>query len=210
MITVIRSGLVVNWGVQPCQGRHNIHLSQDDTSCKLRITQIDILSSPARIWRHESQPFFMPEVERKRTLPAQAPSSDSGEKKLLSQCGVQARIQGGGGQGCLAPPPHFLKEIRSISRGGGRPAPLSESLGIDFYSGFRKKIEVYTFIVASEKKNTGGGGVLSSSIYCSKVNYYYTAVCDVIVRRVHTVQLIDNKNVWCELRTWSRSSTGTR
>ena len=50
----------------------------------------------------------------------------------------------------------------------------------------------------------------SSSIYCSKVNYYNTAVCDVIVRRVHTVQLIDNKNVWCELRTWSRSSTGTR
>ena len=28
------------------------------------------------------------------------------------------------------------------------------SLGIDFYSGFRKKIQVYTFIVASEKKNT--------------------------------------------------------
>ena len=27
--------------------------------------------------------------------------------------------------------------------------------GIDFYSGFRKKIQVYTFIVASEKK----GGV---------------------------------------------------
>ena len=27
----------------------------------------------------------------------------------------------------------------------------------DFYSGFRKKIQVYTFIVASEKKNTRGG-----------------------------------------------------
>ena len=32
MITVIRSGLVVNWSVQPCQGRHKIHLSQNDTS----------------------------------------------------------------------------------------------------------------------------------------------------------------------------------
>ena len=31
--------------------------------------------------------------------------------------------------------------------------------GIDFYSGFRKKIQVYTFIVASEKNNTRGGGV---------------------------------------------------
>ena len=28
--------------------------------------------------------------------------------------------------------------------------------GIDFYSSFRKKIQVYTFIVASEKKNTRG------------------------------------------------------
>ena len=39
--------------------------------------------------------------------------------------------------------------------GGGPGPPLSESLGtcIDFY-----KIQVYTFIVASEKKNTRGGG----------------------------------------------------
>ena len=37
------------------------------------------------------------------------------------------------------------------------PPPISESLGIDFYSGFRKKIQVYTFIVASEKKTTRGG-----------------------------------------------------
>ena len=29
--------------------------------------------------------------------------------------------------------------------------------GIDFYSGFRNKIQVYTVIVASEKKNTRGG-----------------------------------------------------
>ena len=29
--------------------------------------------------------------------------------------------------------------------------------GIDFYSGFRKTNQVYTFIVASEKKNTRGG-----------------------------------------------------
>ena len=43
--------------------------------------------------------------------------------------------------------------------GGARPPPppFSESLGIDFYSGFRKKIQVYTFIVASEKKTQGGG-----------------------------------------------------
>ena len=32
--------------------------------------------------------------------------------------------------------------------------------GIDFYSGFRKKIQVYTFIVASEKKTQGGGGAI--------------------------------------------------
>ena len=53
----------------------------------------------------------------------------------------RGRIQGGGGRGGPAPPP-----------------PLSESLGIDFYSGFRKKIQAYTFIVASEKKTQGGGG----------------------------------------------------
>ena len=35
--------------------------------------------------------------------------------------------------------------------GGGPGPPLSESLGIDFYSGYRKKIQVYTFIVASEE-----------------------------------------------------------
>ena len=29
--------------------------------------------------------------------------------------------------------------------------------GIHFYSGFRKKIQVYTFIVASGKKTHGGG-----------------------------------------------------
>ena len=36
--------------------------------------------------------------------------------------------------------------FRGGSRGGGARAPLSESLGIDFYSGFR------------EKKHKGGGG----------------------------------------------------
>ena len=35
------------------------------------------------------------------------------------------------------------------SRGGGGPPP--ESLGIDLYSGFRKEIQVYTFIVAMEE-----------------------------------------------------------
>ena len=46
--------------------------------------------------------------------------------------------------------------------GGPGPPPLSENLGIDFYSGFRKKIQVYTFIVASEKKNHKGGGGCNS------------------------------------------------
>ena len=32
--------------------------------------------------------------------------------------------------------------------------------GIDFYSGFRIFFHVYTFIVASEKKNTRGGGAI--------------------------------------------------
>ena len=50
----------------------------------------------------------------------------------------RGRIQGGGGAG------------------GPPPPPLSERLGIDFYSGFRKKIQAYTFIVASEKKTQGG------------------------------------------------------
>ena len=30
----------------------------NESSCKLRITQIDILSSPANIWTQESQPFI--------------------------------------------------------------------------------------------------------------------------------------------------------
>ena len=79
---------------------------------------------------------------------------------------IQGRIQGGGG-------------------GWGARAPLSEILGIDFYSGFREKntmgvqfeilknpgiyfysgfrnkIQVYTFIVASGK-NTHGGCNLKS------------------------------------------------
>ena len=51
---------------------------------------------------------------------------------------IQGRIQGGGGP-------------------GGPGPPLSENLGIDFYSGFRIFFHAYTFIVASEKKNTRGG-----------------------------------------------------
>ena len=42
---------------------------------------------------------------------------------------------------------------------GGPGPPLSESFGIDFYSGYRKKIQVYTFIVASGKKTQGGGAI---------------------------------------------------
>ena len=55
--------------------------------------------------------------------------------KIATLHQVQGRIQGGGP--------------------GGPGPPLSENLGIDFYSGFRKKIQVYTFIVASEKRNPG-------------------------------------------------------
>ena len=66
----------------------------------------------------------------------------------------QALIQGGG-QGCLPPPP-----------------PFSESLGIDFYSGFRKKNQVYTFIVASEKKTQGGGVQDFYSGFRKKIQVY--------------------------------------
>ena len=60
----------------------------------------------------------------------------------------------------------MLCELAGADPGGGPGGPgppLSENLGIDFYSGFRKKIQVYTFIVASEKKNTRGGGCNSKS-----------------------------------------------
>ena len=56
----------------------------------------------------------------------------------------------------------FIGVQAGADPGGGARAPLSESLGIDFYSFFRKKIQVYTFIVASEKKKLmrgGGGGI---------------------------------------------------
>ena len=57
----------------------------------------------------------------------------------------------------------YMDSIRGGSRGGGGPGgpgpPLSENLGIDFYSGFRIFFHVYTFIVASEKKNTRGGAI---------------------------------------------------
>ena len=43
--------------------------------------------------------------------------------------------------------------------GGGPGPPLSENLGIYFYSGFRIFFHAYTFIVASEKKTQRGGGV---------------------------------------------------
>ena len=69
----------------------------------------------------------------------------------------QARIQGGGAR-VPCPPPHFLKEIRSISRGAGPPPPLSESLGVDFHSGFRQKIPgIHFYSGFREKKHMGGG-----------------------------------------------------
>ena len=53
---------------------------------------------------------------------------------------------------------YWLNQGRIQGGGPGGPGPpLSENLGIDFYSGFRIFFHVYTFIVASEKKNTRGG-----------------------------------------------------
>ena len=51
----------------------------------------------------------------------------------------------------------ILNSTAGADPGGGPGPPLSENLGIDFYSGFRNFFHVYTFIVASEKKNTRGG-----------------------------------------------------
>ena len=62
-------GLVKLWGgARGVYVAHGLNLVKDDiqsilialneSSCKLRITQMDILSSPAKIWPHESQPFI--------------------------------------------------------------------------------------------------------------------------------------------------------
>ena len=50
---------------------------------------------------------------------------------------------------------------RGGSRGGGRAPPPLESLGIDFYSGFRKKIQVYIHFYSGfrGKKHKGGGAI---------------------------------------------------
>ena len=39
---------------------------------------------------------------------------------------------------------------------GGVQFEILKNPGIDFYGGFKKKIQVYTFIVASQKKHKGG------------------------------------------------------
>ena len=46
----------------------------------------------------------------------------------------------------------MASEIKKNTRGGGVQFQILKNPGIDFYSGFRKKIQVYT----SEKKNTRG------------------------------------------------------
>ena len=51
-------------------------------------------------------------------------------------------------------------------------AEILRNPGIDFYSGFRKKIQVYTFIVASEKKNTRGGGVQFEILRNPGIDFY--------------------------------------
>ena len=54
--------------------------------------------------------------------------------------------------------------VRGGSRGGGGPGgpgpPLSENLGIDFYSGFRKKSR-YTLLYQRKKTQGGGGAIVS-------------------------------------------------
>ena len=49
--------------------------------------------------------------------------------------------------------------------GGGVQFEILRNSGIDFYSGFRKNFQVYTFIVASEKKNTRGGAFRNPKKY---------------------------------------------
>ena len=66
---------------------------------------------------------------------------------------------------------HFYSGFREKKhKGGGVQFEILINPGIDFYSGSRdskksryrlqKKIQVYTFIVASEKKTTRGGGAI--------------------------------------------------
>ena len=80
---------------------------------------------------------------------------------MFRLCALELCTKRGGHDGCHGDM-RWTTPDRRGSRGGGPRVPLSpisESLGIDFYSGFRKKIQVYTFIVASEKKNTRGGAI---------------------------------------------------
>ena len=51
-------------------------------------------------------------------------------------------------------------------------ATEKKSLGIDFYSGYRKKIQVYTFIVASGEKNTRGGGAIRNPKKNPGIDFY--------------------------------------
>ena len=56
---------------------------------------------------------------------------------------------------------HFYSGFREKNRKGLIvAAEILRNPGIDFYSGTQKKIQVYTVIVASEKKNTRGGDAI--------------------------------------------------
>ena len=65
----------------------------------------------------------------------------------------QGRIQGGGG---AAPPP-----------------PHSESLGIDFYTGFRKKSR-YTLYSGVREEKDKGGGVQFEILKIPGIDYFYS------------------------------------
>ena len=58
---------------------------------------------------------------------------------------------------------HFYSGFREKKHKGGVQFEILRNPGIDSYSGLKKNFQVYTFIVASEKKKHKGGGCNSKS-----------------------------------------------
>ena len=67
---------------------------------------------------------------------------------------------------------HFYSGFREKKHKGGVQFEILRNPGIYFYSGFRKTNQVYTFIVASEKKNTRGGGVQFEILRNTGIDFY--------------------------------------
>ena len=61
---------------------------------------------------------------------------------------------------------------RGGSRGGGPGPPLSENLGIDFYSGFRKKNPGIHFYSGFREKKHKGGGVQFEILRNPGIDFY--------------------------------------